>query len=580
MFKTLVSFNHSIGHKLTNYTTLYRMSSQLVKVQVKQGIVVGQQKQLPNGNLYQSFQGIPYAVPPVGPLRFKSPLPLEKFDVPELDCLKERDVCHQRDAFTAEIIGSENCLFLNIYTPKKNNSSGPLPVMVWIHGGGFWFGHGNSDYYLPLSLLQEDVIVVTLNYRLGALGFLCLPEEGIWGNAGLKDQRLALQWIQENIVQFNGDPNNVTLFGESAGAASVHLHMYSNHANKLFHKTIMQSGAANAEWVFQVNPAYKVRKLAEELGLKNTSDTKELLQFLQSPQITPLHMLEKTLKTMTADERRRHLPLPFKPVIEDSQSPDAFIDQPIVDRLKQVNSVEIPSIMGYNSAEGLGMMINAVRKVEEYDRDFKRMVPRNIPLSPDDPELEIIARKMRDFYMNGHKLSPKVFNELVNILTDYHFAVDMQLAAEWQVRLQANSPLYFYYFDYVGSRNFYKTMLQMSKLKGASHGDELFYLFQMAGNDDMGSREDQRVTKQISELWANFAKTSNPTPEPGTVGCKWLPVKKPTGEHDSFNLNYLLIDDKGCRMQENLNKDRMEFWRSIYEKYSSPLDYSIVSSKL
>ncbi|XP_073812386.1 cricklet [Musca autumnalis] len=579
MFKTLVICNHSIGSRLSKYSL--RMASQLVKVQVKQGIVVGQQKQLPNGNLYETFHGIPYAVPPVGPLRFKSPVPLEKFDVSELECLKERDICHQRDAITAEIAGSENCLFLNIYAPKNTTStSSPLPVMVWIHGGGFWFGHGNSDVYLPLSLLQEDVIVVTLNYRLGALGFLSLPEEGIWGNAGLKDQRLALQWIQENITQFYGDPNNVTLFGESAGAASVHLHMYSNHANKLFHKAIMQSGTGNMEWVFQTNPAYKVRKLAEELGLRRTTDTKELLEFLQSPKITPLHMLEKTLKTMTADERRRELPLPFKPVVEDSQSPDAFINQPILDRLKQPDSVAIPAIMGYNSAEGMAMMVNAVRKVEEYDRDFKRLVPRNIPLTPDDPELEIIARQMRDFYMNGQKLSPTLFNELANILTDYHFAIDMQLAAEWQVRLQPQSPLYFYRFDYVGGRNFFKKILQMSKLKGASHGDELFYLFQMVGNEDMGTEGDQRVTKQMSELWANFAKTGNPTPIPGTISNKWLPVSTPTSEKDSFNLNYLLIDGKDCPMQENPDKERMEFWRSIYAKYSQPLDHSRLSSKL
>uniref|UniRef100_T1P807 carboxylesterase n=1 Tax=Musca domestica TaxID=7370 RepID=T1P807_MUSDO len=452
--------------------------------------------------------------------------------------------------------------------------------MVWIHGGGFWFGNGNSDYYLPLSLVQEDVIVVTLNYRLGALGFISLPEEGIWGNAGLKDQRLALQWIQENIAQFNGDPNNVTLFGESAGAAAVHLHMYADHAHKLFHKAIMQSGTANMEWVFQNNPEYKVRKLAKEMGLESTTDTKELLKFLQSPKITPLHMLEKTVSTLTADERRRQLPLAFKPVIEDSQSPDAFIKQPILDRLKQADSVAIPSIMGYNSAEGLAMMVNAMRKVEEYDRDFKRMVPRNIPLNPDDPELEIIARQMRDFYMNGRSLSPKVFNELANILTDYHFAIDMQLAAEWQVRLQPKSPLYFYQFDYVGGRNFYKTILQMSKLKGASHGDELFYLFQMAGNEDMGSEDDRRTTKQMSELWANFAKTGNPTPEPGAVGCTWKAVNTGLSEKDTFNLNYLLINGNQCQMKENPDKERMEFWRGIYEKYSSPIDYSRLSSKL
>ncbi|XP_075165587.1 cricklet [Haematobia irritans] len=562
-----------------------RMSPQ-VKVQIKQGVIIGQEKHLPNGNLYQSFQGIPYAVPPVGDLRFRSPLPFERFDVAELDCLKERDVCHHRDPFTGDIIGSENCLFLNVYVPKNaSKSKGPLPVMVWIHGGGFTFGNGNSDYYLPLSLLQEDVIVVTFNYRLGVLGFLCLPEEGIWGNAGLKDQRLALEWVNENIHNFNGDPNNVTLFGESAGAASVHLHMYSKHAHKLFHKTIMQSGTANMEWVFQTNPAYKTRKLAELLGYTETNNTKGLLKFLQSPEITALHILSKMLNVLTREERRRELPLPFKPVIEDSQSPDSFIDQPILEKLKnQPNSIALPSIMGYNSAEGIGMMVNALRKLDDYDRDFKRMVPRNIPLDPYHADMEEIGKQMRQFYMNGQRLTPKRFNELANILTDFHFSVDMQNAAEWQTRYQPRSPVYFYQFDYVGGRNLYKVMLQMDKLRGASHGDELFYLFQMAGNEDMGNAKDQKVTKQLSTLWTNFAKYSNPTPSnpkvDSFINCNWQPVRNPSSEDDTFTLDYLCIDGKGCEMKTNPDKERIEFWRNIYQKFSQPLDYSRLSAKL
>uniref|UniRef100_A0A1I8PVQ4 Carboxylesterase type B domain-containing protein n=1 Tax=Stomoxys calcitrans TaxID=35570 RepID=A0A1I8PVQ4_STOCA len=563
-----------------------RMSSQLVKVQVKQGIIIGQQKNLPNGNKYESFQGIPYAVPPIGELRFRSPLPLEQFDVPELDCLKEGDVSHHRDPFTGELIGSENCLFLNVYVPKgKTYAEKPLPVMVWIHGGGFTFGNGNSDYYLPLSLMQEDVIVVTFNYRLGALGFLYLPEEGIWGNAGLKDQRLALEWVNENIHRFNGDPNNVTLFGESAGAASVHLHMCSKHAHKLFHKTIMQSGTANMEWVFQTNPVYKTRKLAEDLGYKETSNTKGLLKFLQSPEVTDAHILSKMLGVLTREERRRELPLPFKPVIEDSQSPDSFLDQPILEKLKnQPNSIAIPSIMGYNSAEGIGMMINALRKLEEYDRDFKRMVPRNIPLDPYHADVEEIGKQMRDFYLNGRPLTLKMLNELANILTDYHFSVDMQNAAKWQTLLQPQAPVYFYQFDYVGGRNLYKVMLQLDKLRGASHGDELFYLFQMAGNNDMGSAEDQRITKQLSYLWANFAKYSNPTPSnlemDASISCKWQPVRKPPSEQEPFILDYLSIENSGCHMKTNPDKERIEFWRNIYHKFSQPLDYSRISAKL
>lgn len=133
-----------------------------MKVPVKQGVVVGQQHKLPSGLQYESFLGVPYAQPPLGELRFRvstilhchslanwllhsqSPVPLERFEKHELDCSKEGEVSHQRDPFTLDVVGSENCLFLNVYVPK-GKSNKPLPVMVWIHGGGFWFGNGNSD---------------------------------------------------------------------------------------------------------------------------------------------------------------------------------------------------------------------------------------------------------------------------------------------------------------------------------------------------------------------------------------------------------------------------------------------------
>ncbi|XP_065369329.1 carboxylic ester hydrolase-like [Calliphora vicina] len=569
-----------LENRLTHFT--HRMSSQLVKVQTKQGIIVGQQKTLPNGNFYQSFQGVPYAVPPLGELRFKSPLPLEHFGVPELNCLKERDVSHQRDPLTGEVIGSEDCLFLNLYVPhssKSKASSKSLPVMVWIHGGGFWFGNGNSDYHLPLSLLQEDVIVVTLNYRLGALGFLCLPEEGIWGNAGLKDQRLALQWVQENIQTFNGDSDNVTLFGESSGASSIHLHVMSGHASTLFHKAIMQSGTANMEWVFQSNPAYKTRRLAELMNFK-TSDTKELLTFLQSPKVTPLDILAKTLHVMTSDERRRCLPsFIFKPVIEDNKSPDSFINQPVLERLQQPNSINIPSIMGYNSAEGLALMVRALKKIEEFDKDFHRVVPRNIPLDPEDSEVKEIARKIRNFYLNGKSIKPDLYNNFTNLLSDYHFVVDMQHAAACHAKFQPQAPLYFYRFEYDGDRNIYKRLFQLSNLAGVCHADELFYLFQMADDDMPVSERDQKLIKQFSNLWANFAKYANPTPQdqPRFINCDWLPVKK--NHKAEFSLDYLAIDNTGCQMKTNPDQERMEFWQNIYKLYT-PTDLSRLSLKL
>lgn len=160
----------------------------------------------------------------------KPPVPLQLFSEPVLDCSKERDVCLHRSPRNSSLLGSENCLYLNIYTPILDEKSSPLkklPVILFFHGGGFQTGSGNSDFYSPEYLVQEGVIVVTCNYRQGPLGFLYLPDGGVPGNAGLFDQRLALQWINENISNFNGDPDNVTLFGQSAGATSTNIHLLS-----------------------------------------------------------------------------------------------------------------------------------------------------------------------------------------------------------------------------------------------------------------------------------------------------------------------------------------------------------------
>ncbi|XP_037716092.1 esterase B1 [Drosophila subpulchrella] len=545
-------------------------SSMKVKVPVKQGVVVGQQKKLASGLEYNSFLGVPYAEPPVGELRFRSPRPLERFREQELDCSKEGNVSHQRDPFTLEVAGSENCLYLNVYAPKVKNPGSPLPVMVWIHGGGFFFGNGNSDFHFPAKLMEQEVIVVTLNYRLGALGFLSLPEEGIHGNMGLKDQRLALQWVQENIASFNGDPDNVTLFGESAGGASVHLHTYASHANRLFHKAIMQSGTGNMEWVFQSEAAVKARRLAELLGGGDFGgDTKALLAFLQKAD--PAGILVNTLKVLTPDERRRCLPFAFKPVVEDSSSPDSFLDQNIMELMCKKDSLgKMPMIMGYNSAEGLAIVIKAKQNLEAYEDDLARMVPRNLVVDPQAPEAQEAASDIRAFFFNGQALTKENMDNLVDLFSDYHFSMDLQQAAEIHASCQTQSPLYFYRLDYVGGRNMYKKIFQNEDLRGVAHADDICYLFQMAGDESEIREDDLLVTERICKMWANFARQGKPSES-------WKPIQK-AQDGKPFQLDCLLID-RELKMCANPDGERMDFWRSMYRRYRSKC-YEALRAKL
>lgn len=187
-----------------------------------------------------AFRGIPYAQPPVGDLRYADPVPAEPWE----DTLAADEFggsCIQPGGSTFGAAEStEDCLYLNVYTKDDAESR---PVMVWIHGGAFETGSGGGSY-IPSGLLEQDVVVVTLNYRMGVLGFLSHRDlDGPSGSYGIMDQQLALQWVQDNIDSFGGDPDNVTIFGESAGGASVLTHIASPESEDLFHKAIIQSGA-------------------------------------------------------------------------------------------------------------------------------------------------------------------------------------------------------------------------------------------------------------------------------------------------------------------------------------------------
>ncbi|XP_026826921.1 uncharacterized protein LOC113562273 [Ooceraea biroi] len=158
------------------------------------------------------------------------------------------NVCSQLDLSTETVIGDEDCLYLNVYVPRSIYGTTRIPVMVWIHGGGYFYGSGSDGNHRPDYLLAKEVIVVSINYRLGAFGFLKLGHETVSGNQGLKDQTAALKWVKENIHVFGGDPENITVFGNSTGAVSVHLLMLSPLSKGLFHKAILQSGTCTCKY--------------------------------------------------------------------------------------------------------------------------------------------------------------------------------------------------------------------------------------------------------------------------------------------------------------------------------------------
>lgn len=225
----------------------------VVVVDTKLGKIMGKK----DGNVV-SFLGIPFAEPPIGRYRFRPPRPKRPWYPSIYRAFSFSPECLQSSLYAAEDDDSrqkdEDCLYLNVWRPVKTKEKGLLPVLVWIYGGAFLHGGASRPEYVGDKIAARGIIVVSLNYRLGALGFLVSTSDGLYGNYGLADQKMAIQWVHEHIRSFGGDPERVTLFGESAGAMSVGLQLLDQQlqidrkrltsrksANKLFHAIILQS---------------------------------------------------------------------------------------------------------------------------------------------------------------------------------------------------------------------------------------------------------------------------------------------------------------------------------------------------
>src|SRR5215831_5516942 len=236
------------------------MQADPLKVKTEQGKVVG--KTINSGKV-RAFMGLPYAAPPVGDLRWKAPQPPAKWKG-DRDATKYGAHCAQGRVFDDMVFQdaapSEDCLFLNVYSPANARKGSKLPVMFWIHGGGYSGGASSEPRHNGDFLPLRGVVLVTINYRLGVFGFLATEElaqeaNGASGNYGMLDMVAALQWVKSNIKQFGGNPDNVTIFGESAGSAAVSSLLASPIAKGLFHRAIGESGGALGEGLLDYQPA-------------------------------------------------------------------------------------------------------------------------------------------------------------------------------------------------------------------------------------------------------------------------------------------------------------------------------------
>lgn len=257
-------------------------------IKIKSGKIRGSILKTWKNTDFYAFRGIPYACPPIGALRFKAPTPIKSW-TSILDCTTDGPMCPQPRKRLQET--SEDCLRINVHI-KNVGQNDAKPVLVYIHGGGLYVGSGASnDNGGPEYLMEQDIVLVTFNYRLGFLGFFNLGTKEYSGNAGFKDQVLALRWVRDNIEAFGGDPSKVTLIGNSAGAMCVLLHTISPMSNDLFQQAIVASGGINFQTDVKHHQRYLVERQAKILGIKYKND-EDLIQAFQA---IPVERLVETL---------------------------------------------------------------------------------------------------------------------------------------------------------------------------------------------------------------------------------------------------------------------------------------------
>jgi para-nitrobenzyl esterase len=441
------------------------------------------------------FTGIPFAAPPTGDLRWRPPAPVKPWD-----CVKETTVyspvCPQPAAADPSLNMSEDCLYLNVWTPA-HSADEKLPVMVFFYGGAFGKIAGEMPLYNGIALAQKGVVVVTTNYRVGALGFLAHPQldaestHNSSGNYGLLDQVAAMQWVQRNIGQFGGNPSRVTIFGQSAGGESILIHLISPQSKGLYQQAIVESGTfwtTGAE-IDALNTKADAKQLgeiyAQSLGYSGPGAIAQMRK-LSSQEIAnatpwpaaPFQMVNS-----------RH----FEPTIDGwliPDSPDTLF------RLHRENP--IPLIIGNNADDGTTLAADANITVPEY----KIFIQNRFGKGADAVLLKYPANSTAEVQLR-----------LEQIMTDVDFTDAAKFVAGSMADL--NTSTYRYQYSYVLPEQPYR----------AFHGSETMLLFKapMPPNPVTDS-----VSDNLVDLWTRFAKTGDPN---GGMNVTWPKYTREQGRY-------------------------------------------------
>ncbi|KAG5669167.1 hypothetical protein PVAND_017062 [Polypedilum vanderplanki] len=536
-------------------------------VNTEYGKVKGIYKISALGTDYVSFQGIPYMKAPLGKLRFKDAQVPEKWDH-ILDATEDSPSYCAFNLITREKEGQENAGTICVYT-KNVKPEKFYPVLIWIHGGSFMRGSCKTDVYGPDYFMEKDIILVTLNYRLGAIGFLSLDDESlnVPGNAGLKDQLFALKFIKRNIENFGGDSNNITLFGESAGGQSVHLLSISEQSKGLFNRAIIMSGTAfNKSWCFKM-PRKMCRKFNDKLARKlgwngKFGDEKSLLEFLENASACEI-VDETNLILSNEDEFEHGILLPFGPIIEPYKSKNCLIFKDPIEMARDSWSNEIDIIFSGTSFEGI-FKANVKDEVAFYYlQDPAYFTPLiDLDLQVTDPITQEYGQRIKNLYYQPDEM-PSIENQeaYLRYCSDFIFWHGIYRAVQSRLEF-SKAKTFLLRFNVDGKLNLYKSLKKSEKYKGACHADDLFYLFKTIHLDvpEKDSNEFKSIERMIG-IFTNFAATGDPNYD----DCKFSP------QSNINDLKCTEITEKDVKEIDLPELKTLKVWDSIYKDHDVPL---------